>query len=114
MAENPGLLADFDLVVVAVGAAYRTGLGLIPVLLRAGLARLPLVRTLATNPKMREWFYYRARVSVTDRITTRLTGKKVVVIGDAVQPGKSDTAIRTAFEAAYGVSDEAAERPAAA
>jgi hypothetical protein len=113
VAKNPRLLADFDLVVVAVGAAYRTGLGLIPLLLRAGLARLPLFRILAANPKMRDWFYYRARVSVADRITTRLPAKKVVVIGDAVQPGKSDRAIRTAFEAAFGVSDETAERSAA-
>jgi hypothetical protein len=61
---------------------------------------------------MRDWFYYRARVSVADRITTRLPGKKIVVIGDAAQPGKSDTAIRTAFEAAFGMSDEAGEPPA--
>lgn len=112
VAEDPRLLADFDLVVVAIGAAYRTGLGLIPALLRAGLARLPLVRTLAADPKMRDWFYYRARVSVADRLTTRLPGKKRLVIGDAIQPGKSDMAIRTAFEAAFGVRDEAEEPPA--
>ncbi len=110
VAEDPKLLADFDLVVVAVGTAYRIGLGLIPALLRAGLARLPLVRTLAVKPKMRDWFYYRARVSAASHITARLPGKKIVVIGDAIQPGKSDTAIRTAFEAAYGVADEAAEQ----
>lgn len=60
---------------------------------------------------MRNWFYYRARVSVANHIITRLPSQKVIVIGDAKHPGKSDTAIRTAFEAAYGVSDEAAERP---
>ena len=111
VAKDPKLLADFDLVVVAVGAAYRTGLGLVPAMLRAGFARLPFIRTLAVKPKMRNWFYYRARVSVANHIITRLPSQKVIVIGDAKHPGKSDTAIRTAFEAAYGVSDEAAERP---
>lgn len=37
VAKDPKLLADFDLVVVAVGAAYRTGLGLVPAMLRAGI-----------------------------------------------------------------------------
>lgn len=93
-------LEGFDLVVLANGASYRRGLGLIPALLRAGFVRRPWLRALATNPAVRAWFYDRARVSSAARLRSRLGDKRVLVIGDAAKPGKSDTAICSAFDAA--------------
>jgi 2,4-dienoyl-CoA reductase-like NADH-dependent reductase (Old Yellow Enzyme family) len=98
--RDPGRLDGFDLIVLATGANYRTGLGLIPALLRAGLARLPWLRTLASNPAIRDWFYHRARVSSAQQLRQRLGNKTILVIGDAATPGKSDAAIRSAFDAA--------------
>jgi dimethylglycine catabolism A len=105
---EPGRLAEFDLVVLATGARYRPGLGFLPALLRAGLARLPFVRRRAEQDAWRDWFYYRARRSQADAFRRKLGSAKVIVIGDALTPGKSVAAIRSAFEAAYGVSIEAA------
>ena len=98
-----GRLREFDLIVLATGAQYRPGLGFIPALLRAGVAKLPGLRWLATDDALRDWFYYRARVSRVEKLQRQLAGKKVVVIGDALKPGKSVAAIRTAFEAAFGL-----------
>jgi 2,4-dienoyl-CoA reductase-like NADH-dependent reductase (Old Yellow Enzyme family) len=98
-----GRLRGFDLIVLATGAQYRPGLGFIPALLRAGVAKLPGLRWLATDDALRDWFYYRARVSRVEKLQRQLAGKKVVVIGDALKPGKSVAAIRTAFEAAFGL-----------
>ncbi len=97
-------LSGFDLVVLATGASYRTGLGMIPALLRVGFAKLPGIRDLAGSDGWRDWFYYRARVSHAEAMRRRLGGRKVIVIGDALAPGKSVAAIRSAFEAAYGVT----------
>ena len=97
----PERLAGFDLVVVATGATYRPGLGLIPALLRAGALRLPGLARLATSPAVRDWFYTRARRPAADGLRRRLGRAEIVVIGDALRPGKSDAAILSAFEAAY-------------
>ncbi|MFG1230343.1 oxidoreductase [Xanthobacter wiegelii] len=104
IAADPQRLDGFDLVVLATGATYRPGLGMIPALLRAGVARLPLIRRWAADPALRDWFYFRARVSHVNRLKAGLGNRKVLVIGDAVKPGKSQAAIRSAFEAAYGLS----------
>ncbi len=101
-------LDGFDLIVLDNGADYRAGLGFIPALLRAGIARLPGLRAMVTNPAVQRWFYRRARVSSAEQLRTRLSNKAVLVIGDAAQPGKSDAAIRSAFDAALRVSAEAA------
>jgi 2,4-dienoyl-CoA reductase-like NADH-dependent reductase (Old Yellow Enzyme family) len=101
--RDVGRLEGFDLIVLATGADYRAGLGLIPLLLRAGLARLPGLRAMASNPAIREWFYHRARVSSARRLQSRLGDKAVLVIGDAATPGKSDAAIRSAFDAALQI-----------
>jgi 2,4-dienoyl-CoA reductase-like NADH-dependent reductase (Old Yellow Enzyme family) len=106
VAKSPEVLAGFDQIVVASGSTYRTGLGLIPLLLRADFARLPVMRTIAKNPKVRNWFYHQARVPTGESIGARLAARKVSLIGDAVTPGKSEAAILSAFEAAFGVSEQ--------
>jgi 2,4-dienoyl-CoA reductase-like NADH-dependent reductase (Old Yellow Enzyme family) len=96
------LLAPFDRILVASGAAYRFGLGaLVTSMLDAGLGRAPGVAKLLSNAALRDWFYYRARRGTGDRIEplTR-PGQTVTVIGDAARAGKSKPAIASAFEAA--------------
>lgn len=95
-------LDGFDIVVLAVGARYRPAFWSLPALLRLGVARFPGIRQLASKPALRDWFYQKARVSSVDRLLQQLEGKRVVVIGDALKPGKSAPAIRSAFDAAYG------------
>ena len=95
-------LAPFDRIVIATGAAYRFGLGaLAPWMLDSGAARWPGIAWLLSSTKLRDWFYYRAR-RATGRQFKALArpGQIVVVIGDAVQAGKSKAAIASAFEAA--------------
>jgi dimethylglycine catabolism A len=98
----PELLAPFDRIVIASGAAYRFGLGpLIRWLLDSGLARAPgLARLFSWNP-LRDWFYYRARRGTAERFKLLARpGQIVTVIGDAARAGKSKQAITGAFEAA--------------
>jgi 2,4-dienoyl-CoA reductase-like NADH-dependent reductase (Old Yellow Enzyme family) len=99
---NPGVLAPFDRIVIASGAAYRFGLGAItPLSLDAGTARWPGIKQLMSSPKLRDWFYYRARQATGNKFKALARpGQKIVVIGDAVQAGKSKPAITSAFEAA--------------
>jgi hypothetical protein len=107
---HPELLAPFDRIVIANGAAYRFGLGaLATAMLDAGLARAPGFAQLFSLPALRDWFYYRARRAGADRIEplTR-PGQIVTVIGDAKRAGKSKQAIASAFEAA--LLDSADER----
>jgi len=96
------LLAPFDRIVIASGAAYRFGLGaLANGMLDLGLARAPGFAQLFSLPALRDWFYYRARRGSAGRIEplTR-PGQIVTVIGDAARAGKSKQAIASAFEAA--------------
>jgi hypothetical protein len=54
-----------------------------------------------SEPKVRDWFYYRARNGTADRFRGLAhAGQVVTVIGDAAIPGKSKEAIASAFEAA--------------
>ncbi len=102
VAKQPELLAPFDRVVIASGAAYRFGLGAIaPAMLDAGLSRAPGLARLFKSTALRDWFYHRARRGTGDRIAplTR-PGQIVNVIGDAARAGKSKPAIASAFEAA--------------
>ena len=56
---------------------------------------------LFSSPKLRDWFYYEARVGTGSRFRTLARpGQRVSVIGDAVKAGKSKDAIASAFEAA--------------
>ena len=106
--EHAGLLAPFDRIVVASGAAYRCGVGgLGEFLLDLGVARAPGLSRLFAAPAVRDWFYYRARRGTGARFRRlALPGQKVQVIGDAVQAGKSKQAIASAFEAALLRQDE--------
>jgi dimethylglycine catabolism A len=100
--DRPELLAPFDRLVIATGAAYRFGLGPIATgMLDNGAARWPGVSRLLSTPRVRDWFYYRARRGTAERFR-RLAkpGQSVTVIGDAVRAGKSKQAIAGAFEAA--------------
>jgi dimethylglycine catabolism A len=100
--DRPELLAPFDRLVIATGAAYRFGLGPIATgMLDNGAARWPGVSRLFSAPRVRDWFYYQARRGTAERFK-RLAkpGQSVTVIGDAVRAGKSKQAIAGAFEAA--------------
>jgi hypothetical protein len=102
VARQPGLLEPFDRIVVATGAAYPVGTGALAMgLLERGAGRWPVVSRAMTSPKVRDWFYYRARRATAGDFT-RLAkpGQVVTVIGDARKPGKSKEAIAGAFEAA--------------
>src|SRR5580700_8556631 len=99
---TPDLLAPFDRIVIATGAAYRFGLGAVaPWALDSGAARLPAFARMFSSSKLRDWFYYRARQATGERFKALARpGQIVTVIGDAVSAGKSKQAITSAFEAA--------------
>jgi hypothetical protein len=98
----PDILAEFDRIVIAAGARYRFGLGALATFaLDRGIARAPGVSQLFSSPKLRDWFYYRAREGTAERFKALARpGQKVTVIGDAMRAGKSKQAIASAFEAA--------------
>jgi dimethylglycine catabolism A len=100
--KEPGLLAPFTRIVVATGAAYPFGMGGLAMgLLERGAGRWPIVSRVMTSPKVRDWFYYRARQATADDFTRLAKPDQIVmVIGDAAKPGKSKEAIASAFEAA--------------
>ncbi len=95
-------LAEFDRIVIAIGARYRFGLGLLvaPVL-RLGVARWPGIRRLMASPGVRDWFYHRARRAAGPAWQDLAqSNRRVWLIGDARQAGKSKPAIASAFAAA--------------
>jgi hypothetical protein len=98
----PELLAPFDRIVIATGAAYRFGMGpFAEWMLDRDLARAPGIAKLFAIPALRDWFYYRARRATAARFEKLARpGQSVTVIGDAVRAGKSKQAIASAFEAA--------------
>jgi hypothetical protein len=99
---KPHVLEPFDRIVIATGAEYRHGLGpLARAALVCGAAHWPGMSYLFSQPKVRDWFYHRAR-RATGEVFRALArpGQQVVVIGDAVAAGKSKSAISSAFEAA--------------
>jgi len=100
--KHAELLAPFDRIVVASGAAYRFGAGeLAEFLLDLGVARAPGLDRLFSVPRLRDWFYYRARRGSGGRFAQLARpGQTVMVIGDAARAGKSKQAIASAFEAA--------------
>jgi dimethylglycine catabolism A len=106
VASHPEVLEPFDHIVIASGAVYRFGLGaLATAALDSGAARWPGITKAFSSPKLRDWFYYRARRGTADRFKALARpGQTVTVIGDAVRAGKSKPAIASAFEAAllYG------------
>ena len=103
IAAHPALLEPFDRVVIATGANYRhRWFGVLATwMLDYGLARAPGMARLFASPKLRNWFYYDARIATGDRFRELARpGQKVSVIGDAVHAGKSKDAIASAFAAA--------------
>lgn len=102
VAPGSELLAPFDRIVIATGAAYRFGLGLlIPWAFERDLARAPGVSRLLTSERLRNWFYYRARRGTAARLKIGLSpGQIVEAIGDAAGAGKSKQAIASAFDLA--------------
>ena len=100
--ETPGPLATYDRIVIATGARYRFGLGLLTnLLLDHRAARWPVLRSLFAMAWFRDWLYHSARQS-TGEAARRVARprQKIVLIGDALKPGKSRPAIASAFEAA--------------
>jgi 2,4-dienoyl-CoA reductase-like NADH-dependent reductase (Old Yellow Enzyme family) len=100
--KAPGPLATYDRIVIATGARYRFALGELPnLLLDHGAGRWPVLRWIFTRRRFRDWLYHRARRSAGEgaRRISR-PRQKIVVIGDALKPGKSRPAIASAFEAA--------------
>ena len=103
VAEQPDVLAPFDRLVIATGAA-------LPARPRADRDRhARLGRRLAgrrfsrlfSTPMFRDWFYYKGRRGTADRFRQfAKPGQIVIAIGDAVRAGKSKEAIASAFEAA--------------
>jgi dimethylglycine catabolism A len=103
VARAQELLAPFDRIVIATGAEYRLGLGRIPsLLLDAGMGRAPVFRRIFAMPAFRQWFYGSARKATGAQLRhLARNGQKLMVIGDAVSPGKSMPAIHSAFDAAF-------------
>jgi dimethylglycine catabolism A len=101
-AAQADVLAPFDRIVIATGAAYRFGLGtLASWMLESGVGRWPGIARLLSSAKLRDWFYYRARRATGGDIRALARpGQTVTVIGDAARAGKSKQAIASAFEAA--------------
>jgi 2,4-dienoyl-CoA reductase-like NADH-dependent reductase (Old Yellow Enzyme family) len=99
---HPDLLAPFDRIVIASGAAYRFGAGTMANwMLDHGAARAPGLAWLFSISAVRDWFYYRARRATADRFRhLGRPGQVVTAIGDAAVAGKSKQAIASAFDAA--------------
>ncbi len=99
---QPDLLTPFDRIVIATGAEYRFGLrAAAEWMLDNNLARAPGLAQLFSWPKLRDWFYYRARRATARQFAPLARpGQSVTVIGDAVRAGKSKQAIASAFDAA--------------
>src|ERR1043166_4646979 len=107
--HDPGLLAPFDRIVIAIGARYRFGVGpLAKLLLNTGLARRAPLRRLFARPGLRDWFYFEARCGSDDEIRCLArSDQAVITIGDARKAGKSKEAIASAFAAALPVEHNA-------
>jgi hypothetical protein len=99
-------MRNFDHIVIAAGAAYRGGMTtLVNMLLGWGVFRWPLLRHVAENARVRQWFYEKTRKANGDALRRHLPDDvPMTVIGDARTAGKSDAAICDAYGAAYGLS----------
>jgi 2,4-dienoyl-CoA reductase-like NADH-dependent reductase (Old Yellow Enzyme family) len=90
----------FDRIVIATGARYKGGLTApVRTLLRLGLGKTGLARRLFSSARVKDWFYHDARRSAIPKLG-KLEGDRVIVIGDAVRPGKTREAVESAFKAA--------------
>ena len=102
--RTPGALEGYDRIVVATGASYRYGIGvLVKLFLARGWGKSEILRRLFSSERWRNWFYYQARRGTGGAHgMPDAPGRKVVVIGDAIKAGKAKEAIASAFQAAYG------------
>ena len=102
--RTPGALEGYDRIVVATGASYRYGIGvLVKLFLALGWGKSEILRRLFSSERWRNWFYYQARQGTGGAHgMPDAPGRKVVVIGDAIKAGKAKEAIASAFQAAYG------------
>jgi dimethylglycine catabolism A len=90
----------FDRIVIATGARYKAGLsGFVTALLRLRFGKTAFARRLFSSARVRDWFYYDARRSAIPKLG-KLEGDRVIVMGDAVRPGKTREAVESAFKAA--------------
>lgn len=96
------VLENCDRIVIASGASYPWPLGLLlRTVLRAGLFKRGILAKLARSDKFRDWFYYRVRRNTNSNFVAQLRKFAFVeLIGDAKTAGKSDAAIKSAFDAA--------------
>ena len=95
------VVRDFDRIVIATGARYRLGFGLVVRrALESGWGRSRLARRLFASPRVRDWFYYRGRRSITPKLG-KIGEKHIDIIGDALAPGKTREATASAFKAAF-------------
>jgi len=103
VAKSPQVLRDYERIVIATGARYRFGCGpIIYWLLEHQWGKSQLMRRLFSSQRLRNWFYYRARVPTGARHgALARSGQKISIIGDAAQAGKGKEAIASAFRAAY-------------
>ena len=103
VAKSPQALRDYERIVIATGARYRFGCGpIIYWLLDHQWGKSQLMRRLFSSPRLRNWFYYRARRPTGGSYgALPRPGQKISVVGDAVQAGKGKEAIASAFRAAY-------------
>jgi len=95
-------LASFDRLVIATGAKYRFRLGsFVRIALERGIVRWPFFRKFLSNPKLRHWFYYEARIGTGPAFSALARpGQEVSVIGDARAAGKTKEAVISAYDAA--------------
>ena len=110
--ENRSLLDGFDHVVIASGAHYRWGLGAaMRALIQSGLMRRAPLKRIAENKTVRSYFYSRLRAGWHDDLGIMKKERfSVEVIGDAARPGRSEQAIHSAYEAAFGVKISVKEK----
>ena len=89
--RDPLLLAPFDRIVIATGAAYPLGLGpALMKMLERGAGHWPIMSRSAMKPEVRDWFYYRARTATGEQFRKLARpGQTVVVIGDAAKAAKA-------------------------
>ena len=103
VAKTPEALRGYDRIVIATGARYRYGLGiLVASLLSLGWGKSRLMRRFFSSQRLRNWFYYSARQGTGNAYRMLgMPGQKVELIGDAIKAGKGKEAIASAFRAPY-------------
>jgi 2,4-dienoyl-CoA reductase-like NADH-dependent reductase (Old Yellow Enzyme family) len=108
----PSLLEGFDHVVIASGARYRWGIGpIVNAVLKSGAMKKGLLKKIAENKTVRNYFYTRLRVNRRDDIGSLQNGSiSIEFIGDAARPSRSEDAIRSAYEAAFGLKIDVNEK----